>query len=70
MTTKDGVIQDVRYEADSRGAVIHIDCTDGNHTITLPSDVVETQKLAKGVKVRVVLDADGRANRLELADGR
>ena len=53
MTTKQGVIQDVRYQDDK--CVIHIDCGDGVHTATLPKEDVEKYGYKKDLKVDVIL---------------
>lgn len=53
MVTKQGVIQDVRYEADSGGCVIHVNCEDSAHTFTLAKDAVEKHGYKKGQTVRV-----------------
>lgn len=59
MGTKQGVIQDVRYEEDSGGCVIHVDCEDGLHTFTLPRDAAEKHGYRKGQTAKVWHGANG-----------
>lgn len=61
MTKKEGVIEDVRYEADSKACVVHVDCGDGVHTATLPADIVEKHGYHKGMKVVAEVDSKGNA---------
>lgn len=56
MPTKSGVIEDVRYEADSKAGVVHVSSDDGVHTATLPIEDIEKYGFAKGVKVDVHLN--------------
>jgi hypothetical protein len=65
MKLKQGVIQDVRYEEDSKACIIHVDCEDGAHTATLPIEDVEKHGFTKGMKVEATIDDDGNATGLE-----
>jgi hypothetical protein len=61
---KQGVIQDVRYEADSDGGVVHIDGTDGVHTAVLSSEKIKELRYEKGMEVEYWLGSNGEVQAL------